>query len=678
MRRHGELKYNDINKVATDYLSFMSCHPQQRLNTFQMNWFLLCNTFQMPSISYLKMTKTLCQFVDEDHQEFVTFPSIYNHLIHWFQHKCEMSQLPFFILLLISLPLQVIPQNHQTADERTVLLKLKQQLGHPPSLQSWNSTSSPCDWPEIFCTGNSVTEILLPNKNITQKIPATICDLKNLTTLDLSRNFIPGEFPRQLYNCTKLQVLNLSLNYFVGPIPDDIDRISGLRFLRLGYNHFSGDIPPAIGRLSELQELNLYGNEFNGTFPVEIGNLSNLQTLGLTYNDMFVPAKIPVEFGKLKNLRTLHFRETNLIGEIPDCLNNLSSLEFLDLSRNHLEGKIPSWVFTLKNLTRLYLFHNRLSGKIPEAVETLNLVEIDLSMNNLTGLVPEDFGKLQNLQLLSLFSNQLTGEIPSSISLTPNLKYFRVYDNNLSGVLPPELGLHSKLEEVTGCVMKLGWTLMRDQKGLSTLPNLFKKVKQQSILLPRKLKMVPGCFLIKEEKSGRRQRVEMTCPLRFDFGVVLGQKVECGKKVGGRSKKGDGGSDLGGEIVCSDFGPNMDSHSLAVSGPNEGFSNVSTVGKSNPLKDSGIGQFFIDLGTVVETLPNISKRSSERDSCLSIKSHSMKLRNSKDNFKFSLIIEDELVKVIETAVGLGMDFNGKEVGMAEIFAEERRKKKLGM
>ncbi|KAK0600044.1 hypothetical protein LWI29_011032 [Acer saccharum] len=121
----------------------------------------------------------------------------------------------------------------------------------------------------------------------------------------------------------------------------------------------------------------------------------------------------------------------------------------------------------------------------------------------------------------------------------------------------------------------------------------------------------------------------------------------------------------------------MDSHSLAVSGPNEGFSNVSTVGKSNPLKDSGMGQFFIDLRTVVKTLPNISKRSRERDSCLSIKSHSMKLRNSKDNFKFSSILEDELVKVIETGVGLGMDFNGKEVGMAEIFAEERRKKKLG-
>ncbi|KAK3221551.1 hypothetical protein Dsin_008576 [Dipteronia sinensis] len=141
--------------------------------------------------------------------------------------------------------LPTLPGNDPTAEERTVLLKLKQQLGNPLSLQSCNSTSSPCDWPEIFCTGNSVTVILLRSKTITQKIPATICYLENLTTLDLGDNFIPGEFPRELYNCTKLQVLDLSS---MGPIPDDIDRISCLRFIDFGSNNFSGEIPPAIGR----------------------------------------------------------------------------------------------------------------------------------------------------------------------------------------------------------------------------------------------------------------------------------------------------------------------------------------------------------------------------------------------------------------------------------------------
>ncbi|KAK0579142.1 hypothetical protein LWI29_021740 [Acer saccharum] len=434
------------------------------------------------------MTKTLCQFVDEDDQEFVPFSSIYNHHILRFPHKCEMSPLPFLTLLLISLPFQVISQNHPTADERTVLLKLKQQLGNPPSLPSWNSKSSPCNWPEIFCTGNSVTEIFLRNKAITQKIPATICDLKNLTTLDLAGNFIPGEFPRELYNCTKLQVLDLSSNYFVGLIPDDIDRILGLRFIDLGSNNFLGDIPPAIGRLSELQELHLYQNEFNGTFPVEIGDLSNLRVLDLSYNDKFIPAKIPVEFGKLKNLTTLRFTGLNLIGEIPDCLNNLSSLETLDLSRNHLEGKIPSWMFTFKNLTELYLNGNRLSGEIPETVEALNLVEIDLSMNNLTGLVPEDFGKLQNLQLLSLHSNQLSGEIPSSIDLIPNLKDFWVFDNNLSGVLPPEPGLHSKLEVFEDSHNKL----------IETRAELLKALKK----MKTKMKIEDGfCNLIRQRNK---------------------------------------------------------------------------------------------------------------------------------------------------------------------------------
>ncbi|KAK3199934.1 hypothetical protein Dsin_023349 [Dipteronia sinensis] len=205
-----------------------------------------------------------------------------------------MSPLPFLILLLISLPFRVISQNHPTANERTVLLKLKQQLGNPPSLQSWNSTSSPCNWPEIFCTGNSVTVIFQRNKTITQKIPATICDLKNLTKLNLAYYFIPGEFERVLYNCTKLQVLYLSLNYFVGSILDDIDRISGLQYIDLRSNKFSGDIPPAIGRLSGLQELYLFLNEFNGTFPGSKFKLSNQNFIklrvfgsGLSKNNTF-------------------------------------------------------------------------------------------------------------------------------------------------------------------------------------------------------------------------------------------------------------------------------------------------------------------------------------------------------------------------------------------------------
>ncbi|KAB5553201.1 hypothetical protein DKX38_010512 [Salix brachista] len=349
------------------------------------------------------------------------------------------------VLVLLPLPFKVISQDANT--EKTILLNLKQQLGNPPSIQSWNSSSLPCNWTEVTCGDDgSVTGLDLGDKGITKTIPPTVCDLKNLTFLYMNLNYIPGGFPKVLYSCTKLQHLDLYQNYFVGPIPDDIDKLSGLRYIDLGANNFTGNIPPQIANLKGLRTLSLYQNQFNGTFPKEISKLSNLEELGLTFNN-FVPSSIPVEFGQLKKLRLLKMRLANLIGEIPESLTSLSSLETLDLVGNDLEGKIPDGLFSLKNLTSLYLFQNNLSGEIPQRVETLNLVEMDLGMNKLNGSIPEDFGKLKKLQLLSLFQNHLSGEVPPSIGLLPALKTFKVSSNNLSGALPPKMGLYSKLEE---------------------------------------------------------------------------------------------------------------------------------------------------------------------------------------------------------------------------------------
>ncbi|KAG5524803.1 hypothetical protein RHGRI_031460 [Rhododendron griersonianum] len=314
---------------------------------------------------------------------------------------------------------------------QTILLTIKQQWGNPPQLSSWSTSSPPCSWPEITCTSGVVTGVNLTNYDITEPIPLSICDLKNLTLLDLSFNYFPGNFPTVLYNCSNLRYLDLSQNYFVGPIPSDVDLLSSsLRYIDVGANNFSSDIPPAIGRLPELRFLKLYSNQFNGSFPAEIGNLSNLEYLSMPYNPLFAPAKIPPEFGKLKKLTFLWITFANLIGEIPTNFSGLSSLEYLDLSYNDLEGPIPKALFQLQNLSVVYLYKNRLSGGIPTPIESLNLTEIDLSANNLSGSISEDFG-----------------EIPASIGLLPALKNFRVFSNQLNGTLPPEMGLHSDLED---------------------------------------------------------------------------------------------------------------------------------------------------------------------------------------------------------------------------------------
>ncbi|KAL8170990.1 hypothetical protein V2J09_022794 [Rumex salicifolius] len=364
-----------------------------------------------------------------------------------------MTEIPFPFLCIFLLFI-VSADSQSLESQRSILLAIKQEWGNPPSLSSWNATTSPCSWQEITCSATDavVTGVALSNANITSRIPTSLCDLKNLTNLDLSMNYVPGEFPTELYNCSSLAYLNLSYNNFVGRIPDDVDRLapSSLRHIDLSANNFTGDVPRSIGRLKELRSLNLLYNLLNGTFPSEIGNLSELQDLQLAYNP-FTPMALPSEWGKLKQLQFLFMRECNLVGEIPQSFGGLESLQHLDLVGNEvvaLEGEIPSGLFLLKDLTYVYLYKNNLSGEIPSVVQSLNLTEIDLSLNNLSGSIPQDFGKLKQLRILNLFNNKLDGEIPASIGLLPELEYLKVFYNNLSGVLPTELGLHSYLKEL--------------------------------------------------------------------------------------------------------------------------------------------------------------------------------------------------------------------------------------
>ena len=210
-------------------------------------------------------------------------------------HNYNMTflPLPFLFLFLTSLPFSVISQ----LNERSTLLTLKRDLGDPPSLRLWNTTSSPCDWSEITCVAGNVTGISFKNQNFTA-VPTNICDFPNLETLDLSFNLLPGDFPTVLYNCTKLRHLDLSQNNFNGSLPADIDRLSPeLEILDLSANGFSGDIPKKIGMFSKLTVLNLYMSEYNGTVPSEIGDLLELQELRLAYNDKFLPGRFRRSLG---------------------------------------------------------------------------------------------------------------------------------------------------------------------------------------------------------------------------------------------------------------------------------------------------------------------------------------------------------------------------------------------
>ncbi|RVW13212.1 LRR receptor-like serine/threonine-protein kinase HSL2 [Vitis vinifera] len=293
---------------------------------------------------------------------------------------------PPLLGLLITLPLLVISQNLDA--ELSILLQVKQQLGNPPSIQSWNSSSSPCDWPEITCTDNTVTAISLYGKSITHKIPARICDLKNLMVLDVSNNYIPGEFP-DILNCSKLEYLLLLQNYFVGPIPADIDRLSRLRYLDLTANNFSGDIPQQLG---------------------DYGSCSTCFWFKMT---------LPKEFGALKKLTYLWMTEANLVGEIPESFNNLLSLEHLDLAHNKLDGTIPGGMLMadtsgFREATKFDGFESFLES----------VVRRDTS---------KSFGLHSELRRFEVSENKLSGELPQHLCARGALLGVVASNNNLSG-----------------------------------------------------------------------------------------------------------------------------------------------------------------------------------------------------------------------------------------------------
>uniref|UniRef100_A0A2N9G7P4 non-specific serine/threonine protein kinase n=1 Tax=Fagus sylvatica TaxID=28930 RepID=A0A2N9G7P4_FAGSY len=318
------------------------------------------------------------------------------------------------------------------------LLKLKQHWQNPPSLSHWNPLNSShyCDWPEITCTNGSVTQLLLPNKTITQTVPSFICDLNNLTLINLSYNNIFGEFPRALYNCSKLVDLDLSQNYFNGTIPIDIHRLSRLRRLNLGGNSFSGTIPASIGQLTELRTLQLFSCPFTGSFPPEIGNLSNLERLELAYNVNMTAAVLPSNFMKLKKLTYLWMAGSNLIGEIPDTIGEMEALVHLDLAKNSLSGKIPSTL----NIDVIDLSDNKLNGTIPEDFGRLR---------NMSGTLPPDLGRYSKLQEFQVSSNRLTGNLPEHLCDNGRLIGVVAFDNNLTGKLPESLGNCSYLRIVS-------------------------------------------------------------------------------------------------------------------------------------------------------------------------------------------------------------------------------------
>ncbi|URE20783.1 LRR receptor-like serine threonine-protein kinase [Musa troglodytarum] len=127
----------------------------------------------------------------------------------------------------------------------------------------------------------------------------------------------------------------------------------------------------------------------------------------------------------------------DVVGRIPDELQNLTYLTNLYLAQNYLTGPLPAFIGNLTGLQYLSVGTTALSGGIPKELGKLtNLLSLSISTNNFSGPLPLELGNLTNLQQLYVSSCGASGEFPSTISGLKNLKTLWLSNNNFTGKIP--------------------------------------------------------------------------------------------------------------------------------------------------------------------------------------------------------------------------------------------------
>jgi Leucine-rich repeat (LRR) protein len=190
-------------------------------------------------------------------------------------------------------------------------------------------------------------------------------------------------------------------------------------------------------------EISLPSNNLMGTIPNDIENLDALKKLNLGGNK--ITGTIPTVIGNLTNLEYLRLTSNVFTGTIPATIGNLTNLEYLSLSINQLTGNIPSELGNLVNLEILAFNNTLISGSIPKELgELTKLKSLQLWGGNLTGNIPPELGNLTSLERLYIIEQQVTGAIPKELGNLTNCEQFVLWNNELTGEIPKELGNLSK------------------------------------------------------------------------------------------------------------------------------------------------------------------------------------------------------------------------------------------
>ncbi|KAK2991072.1 hypothetical protein RJ640_010074 [Escallonia rubra] len=318
----------------------------------------------------------------------------------------KTSPLSIFALslfLCLSLPSPCI-STRCNANDREVLLQIKQSLNNPTHLAAWKPNTDCCDWNDVMCdtTTNRITTLQFGSANISGQFPAAVGDLPYLESLVLENlTSLTGYIPSTLAKLSHLRYFSVTKNSLSGPIPPVLSKLKNLLYINLSFNRLSGPIPSSLSQLTKLSQMYLDHNRLTGRIPDSFGTFT-VPDLDLSHNLLSGP--LPKSMGKM-NYTTLDFSHNMLEGDVSVLFGKNKTVQEVFLSNNKLSFDISKVEFPA-NVTSLDLSHNRITGTLPASLASLQyLFQLNVSYNGLCGQIPTG-GRLQRFQSSAYLPNR--------------------------------------------------------------------------------------------------------------------------------------------------------------------------------------------------------------------------------------------------------------------------------
>ncbi|XP_020110326.1 polygalacturonase inhibitor 1-like [Ananas comosus] len=303
-------------------------------------------------------------------------------------HNPNSSSFLFLIFLfLFFVSVSLSSSLDCNAGDRATLLKIKDQLGNPPELASWQPGFNCCSWNAIECSESGrvylVAFFRLTLQASSVPVPAALGDLPFLRTIQLDT--IPGlagPIPSSFSKLSQLEILDVESTNVSGPIPAFLSR-TNLSALILSNSNFSGPIPTALASLPNLRYLDLSGNRLSGQIPP---GLLHGTFRFLILSDNQLSGEIPKDYGE-GDIDTVDLSHNELTGDASFLLGITKPATKLDLSWNELAFDLTR-VMVPHGLTYLDLSHNRIKGRVPKSLKDVRLHYLNLTYNELCGEIP--------------------------------------------------------------------------------------------------------------------------------------------------------------------------------------------------------------------------------------------------------------------------------------------------